>query len=30
MFYMPNAKMLFGDARVTCEGQYLIHLQVPR
>lgn len=20
MFYMPNAKMLFGDARVTCEG----------
>lgn len=21
MFYMPNTKMLFGDARVTCEGE---------
>ena len=20
MFYMPNAKMLFGDAKTTCEG----------
>lgn len=20
MFYMPNAKMLFGDARVSCEA----------
>ncbi|KAI5461740.1 NAD(P) transhydrogenase beta subunit-domain-containing protein [Mariannaea sp. PMI_226] len=21
MFFMPNARMLFGDARVTCEGE---------
>lgn len=21
MFYMPNAKMLFGDAKVSCDGE---------
>ena len=23
MFYMPNTKMLFGDAKDTCDGAYL-------
>lgn len=23
MFYMPNTKMLFGDAKTTCDGKYL-------
>jgi len=22
MFYMPGTKMLFGDAKDTCEGKY--------
>jgi NAD/NADP transhydrogenase beta subunit len=22
MFYMPNTKMLFGDAKDTCDGTY--------
>jgi NAD/NADP transhydrogenase beta subunit len=22
MFYMPNTKMLFGDAKVSCDGKY--------
>lgn len=22
MFYMPNTKMLFGDAKDTCDGRY--------
>ena len=21
MFYMPNTKMLFGDAKTTCDGE---------
>jgi hypothetical protein len=21
MFYMPNTKMLFGDAKVSCDGK---------
>lgn len=25
MFYMPGTKMLFGDARDTCEGKLLEH-----
>lgn len=25
MFYMPNARMLFGDAKDSCEGQYHLH-----
>lgn len=23
MFYMPGTKMLFGDAKVTCDGEIL-------
>lgn len=23
MFYMPNTKMLFGDAKDTCDGGYM-------
>ena len=23
MFYMPGTKMLFGDAKDTCEGEYI-------
>lgn len=26
MFYMPGTKMLFGDAKVTCDGECLISL----
>lgn len=26
MFYMPGTKMLFGDAKDTCEGEYLVNL----
>lgn len=22
MFYMPNTRMLFGDARITCDGKF--------
>ena len=22
MFYMPGTRMLFGDARVSCDGKY--------
>ena len=24
MFYMPGTKMLFGDAKVTCDGKHLL------
>ena len=27
MFYMPNAKMLFGDAKDTCDGACLPSLR---
>lgn len=23
MFYMPNTKMLFGDAKISCEGMHI-------
>ena len=26
MFYMPGTRMLFGDARVTCDGQSHPHV----
>lgn len=26
MFYMPGTKMLFGDAKDTCEGEILDNL----
>ena len=26
MFYMPGTKMLFGDAKDTCEGEFYLHL----
>ena len=28
MFYMPNTKMLFGDAKTTCDGK-LSHSTLP-
>ena len=26
MFYMPNTKMLFGDAKDTCDGAYAVNV----
>lgn len=26
MFYMPGTKMLFGDAKDTCEGAFRVHI----
>ena len=24
MFYMPHTKMLFGDAKTTCDGKFVV------